>query len=972
MEYTTGRQYHGFKLQEAGYVDEIKSMLYLFTHVKTGTPLIAIKNDDTNKTFTVSYHTLPADSTGAAHIIEHSVLSGSKKYPVKDLFDELMKTGLVTFLNAMTSSDKTVYPFATRNEKEYFNLMDIYLDVTLNPLLEKNTFLQEGWHHELRKAEDELKYVGVVYNEMKGAYSDPLRLIYNSVYKALLPGTPYAVDSGGNPENIVELTYEEFRAFHERFYHPGNAVIGVYGDADLDAELARIDGNFLSKFEAGRQPAVLIPGDSIEGPVDERIGYAVNRHDTLEGKTYFALCTKLFPFAEYKKNLAFAIIGNILYYSDASPLKAAVLSAGLGKDLVGFFTDNMPCTSMFTVLIGADENDKEKFRTRYFDSLRQICDTGLDKDLVLAELNSVEFSEREKSLKSQRGLNYLQAATSASFNNLDPFEVLKFEELFRAIREEALEGRYFEDLIREYLIENQQYVFLTAFPDPGKSERIAAATRTKLETFRKSLTPDQVGRLVQTTGDLLKYQETPNPPEKLKLLPCLNLSDIPEKVDIRTAQVQKIRDIPCITTELFTNSITYLNIGLDVSALPTELLPWLKLFANLVTEIGTADRNYMTIAKELARYTGDFSADFANHMQLNNPLEFHPIQWFNVKVLRSYLPQALELVADIFKNVSFHDRQRIRQIVERNYTWTEQAIRKGGTGIPLSRVSSYLSENGKYQEAVNGITAFFKLRDLVQHYDEQEEQLLATLSLMKEILFNRDNLTLAITASEEDIKIIDKHLPRLIDSFGNNTREDVPRNFTGHPLNEAFIVPAEIVFAVQGGKLFETGLPYSGRLEVLKSILSHDYLHNAIRVKGGAYGTWIESNILTGNTFFISYRDPNVAETYNTFNKIPAAIAELSVSREVMEHWIIRTFGKFDPLLSPAMTGLRARNDLLSGVTPEYRLNLMREIKTTTVNDLKAMAPHFVQLMENPYRCVIGNKSKIEAAGQLFEKLVEV
>ncbi|NOZ08432.1 MAG: peptidase M16 [FCB group bacterium] len=971
MDYTIGQQYHGFMLQQAGYVDEIKSMLYLFTHAKTGTPLIAVKNDDSNKTFTVSFRTLPSDSTGAAHIIEHSVLSGSKKYPVKDLFDELLKMGLMTFLNAMTFSDRTVYPFATRNEKEYFNLMDIYLDVTLNPLLDKNTFLQEGWHYELKTPEDEVKFVGVVYNEMKGAYSDPLRLIYTSAYAALLPGTPFAVDSGGDPEKIVDLSYEDFRAFHERFYHPGNAVIGVYGNADLEDELKRIDEDFLSKFGSGK-PSILTPARRIDGPSDIRIGYAVNPRDTLEGKTYFALCTKLFPIAEYKKNLAFGIISNILYSSDASPLKAAVLSAGLGKDLTGFFIDNMPSTSMFAVLIGADETDKEKFRECYDEALREICEKGLDKDLVFAELNSVEFSEREKSLKSQRGLNYLQAATAAAFYDLDLFEVLKFDELFKSIRQEALEGRYFEDLIEEYLIGNQQSVFLTAFPDPQKNERLAAAARTRLESFRKSLSPEEVDRIVQTTRDLLKHQETSNPPEKLKLLPSLSISDIPEKVDIRAAQVHKLGEVPCITTEVFTNSITYLNIGLDVSALPTELLPWLKLFSNLVTEIGTADRNYMTIAKELARYTGDFSSDFANHIQLKNPLEFHPIQWFNVKILRSYLPQAMELIADIFKNVSFHDRQRIRQIVERNYTWTEQSIKKGGTGIPLSRVSSYLSENGKYQEAVNGITSFFKLRDLVMHYDEKEEQLLATLSLMKEILFNRDNLTFAVTAEADDIVTINTHLPMLTDSFANNSHEDAPRDFQAHPLNEAFIVPAEIVFAVQGGKLFETGLHYSGQLEVLKSIVINDYLHNTIRVKGGAYGTWIESNILTGNIFFISYMDPNVARTYEAFSGIPAAIEALSYGRDAMEQWIISTFGKFDPLLSPAMTGLRARNDLLSGVTPDYRLNLIREIKSTRLEDLKAMAPHFEQLMANPYRCIIGNRDKIEGARQLFEKLIEV
>jgi len=791
MKFKVGEQYHGFTLQQAGTVDEINSNVYIFTHDKVNTPLIAIKNEDTNKTFTTSFQTLPTNSRGAAHIIEHSVLSGSKKYPVKDLFDELMKRGLMTFINAMTSSDRTVYPFATRNEKEYFNLMDIYLDVTLNPLLDKNTFLQEGWHYELQGPKDELKFVGVVYNEMKGAYSDPFRLIYMAAYNALLPGSPFSVDSGGDPEKIIDLTYEDFKAFHKRFYHPGNAVIGVYGDAELLKELEHIDQNFLSKFDPAPPATEIINDEKLPGPLDVRINYAVNRNDSLEGKTFITVCTKLCPISDTKLTMAFAILSNILFESDASPLKEAILAAGLGKDLSGFFLDHMPYTSMFSILVGAEKDQTEIFHKCFNDALRSICDDGLNEDLILSELNAVEFSEREKSLKSQRGLNYLQAVTLARFYSIDPFEILKFDELFQSIRKAALEDHYFEHLIREYLLENPETVVVTATPDPNKNDQLAKITRDRLDSFRKNLTAAETDQLVNTTRELLKHQGTPNPPEKLKLLPGLSLSDINDKLNIPVGKVHKIEDIPCITTELFTNSITYLNIGLDVSALPTRLLPYLKLFANIVTEIGTSDRNYITIAKELAKYTGDFSTDFANHIQLSSPTNFHPILWFNVKILRIYIPQALDLISDIFQNVSFHDRQRIRQIVERNYTWTEQSIKKGSTGIPVSRVSSYLSDSGKYQEAVSGITSFFNLRELATNYEQNEEKLLSTFSLMKEILFNRDNLTISLTGAAEDLTAVNPRLPRLIDSFADAVQEDAPREFSKHPLNEAFIIPSE-------------------------------------------------------------------------------------------------------------------------------------------------------------------------------------
>ncbi|MEN8200919.1 MAG: insulinase family protein, partial [Thermodesulfobacteriota bacterium] len=569
MSHTAGTSYSEFTLQKHQYLDEIKADVYLFEHDILKCPLLAIKNDDSNKTFSVAFNTIPTDSTGVAHILEHSVLMGSKQYPVKDVFGEINKGGLMTFLNAMTGSDITYYPFATRNLKEYFNIMGVYMDVVLNPLLARSTFEQEGWRYHQEGEDAPLQYQGVVYNEMKGAFSDPIRLIFHHIYGGLMPGSTYAHESGGDPQNIPDLSYEEFCGFHKSHYHPSNATFFLYGDADLDEELRYLQNNFLSRFPEMGERKEITPGQEVKEPTFIEDSYSVDSSETAE-KTFLAVASKVSTVLNREENAAFQIIANILYNSDASPLKKAIISGGLCKDFGGFYLASSSFeTMMVTYLVGSDPEKRDDFLTLYRKTLSQLATDGLGRELILSELNKYEFDVREASCKAQRGLDLVGKALPAFKYGTDPYDSLQIEELLASIRHKALEENSFEALIKKYLLDNSATVVVTLKPDPEKQAEETARQAARLQEFAKTL--DHTGRekLIGRTMELMADQQRPNSVETLSLLPRLTLDDLEEKVDFHRVHVSEVEGCELLINELATDHISYIDIGFDVSCLPS-------------------------------------------------------------------------------------------------------------------------------------------------------------------------------------------------------------------------------------------------------------------------------------------------------------------------------------------------------------------------------------------------------------------
>ena len=974
-DFHCGSTYHGFVLARKEFISEIDSMVYLFEHAILGTPALAIKNSDANKTFCIAFQTVPEDSTGVAHILEHSVLMGSRKYPVRDVFGEINKGGLMTFLNAMTGSDTTMYPFATRNMTEYFNIMDVYCDVTLNPLLERSTFEQEGWHYHLEAVDQPLQYQGVVYNEMKGAFSDPFRHLFHHTITALMPGSTYAHESGGDPAVIPQLSYEQFVDFHRSHYHPANSTLFFYGDADLDDELAYVQDNFLCQYTGPGYKAAIREGEVIQGPVFVREHYGVQPGSETEGKSFLAVGSLTGTVLERKRNIALQVIANILYNSDASPLKNAIIQAGLCRDFGGFFvTSSSFKTFMLTYLIGCDEDGRDRFLEVYNHCLADMATNGLDHALVLSELNKYEFSVREELNKAQRGLALIGKALPALKYGADPFAALQIDQLFAEIRQEALEGNYFEGIIRESLLDLDNSAVVSLVPDPELMEKTIRAEQAALAAYAKEVGPEGLGRIVEHTRELLRLQTMANDEQTLALLPSLSLDDLDPCPDFVEAASETVADRPLIRCELETNGISYVDIGFDCTGLRTDMLLYLDLFGTITTEIGTEDIDYRDFATRVNICTGSFSHSFASYTRQGDSTAVMPILWFEIKALSHYLDDALALVRDVLANVSFHDRARIREIVQREFAWAEHSIQSEGYGLASTRVFSHLSLAGKYNEQVTGATAYQALKNLVTDYENLEDKFLDILSELKKTLLVKSRFVAAVTSRKDDLDRCKVQIGDLLaDRPGQPVAAGSPSPaFPDYPGRQAFCTSAEVLFNVQGCRLFPDSEAYNGSFEVLKTWLSRDYLWNTVRQLGGAYGCFVQFNQRTGNLAMVSYRDPQIEKTFAAYDNAWKEVENIDLPAPALRQVIIGTYGSFVPHQGPATRGAAARNEYLLGITPAFKRKRLEEIIGTRVVDLQSFAPFLKTLAEEKYIATIGNGVRIHAHSEFYDDIIDL
>ena len=970
MEFKENQPYSNFTLEQKKYCADIKSEISIFRHNTLKNHLIAIKNNDNNKCFCIGFRTPPSDSTGVPHILEHSALSGSKKYPIKDVFSELVKGSLTTFLNAMTYSDKTIYPFSTRNEKEYFNLMDVYLDLTLNPILDEDTFLQEGWHYHLTAKDEALKYNGIVLNEMKGAYSDPIRKMWEKISYYLLPESTYSYSSGGYPENIVDLTYEQFVNYHKQFYHPGNSVIVVYGNADLENELKYIDEKYLSRFSYNKTSAVIDHGKKI---------HALKRVE----ETYPAVGTDSGVYLGYgvftgevdnvEKNIAFEILTNILFNSEASPLKTALLKAKVGTEIGCMYNDTLD-SFLFMYALGSSADKQEKFLKVFHKVLADIVKNGIDQELLLSELNSYEFNKREENASAKRGMEYTIEALSSYFYNLDIHTTLDSNLLMEKIRNKALNERYFESLVEKYLLDNPRSVLYLMTPDEKKAENDAKKESEHLQKYKNSLSDDQIQQLVKKTNELVKKQAEPNSEDNLKLLPKLGIDDIKpdvEKLSLTETVVGQTK-IPLWISENPTQGISYIYFGFHTEKITQEYLPYLNLFTQVFTEIGTSKRNYIQLAKDIAIYTGGFGSDFDNYSNKENPGKYNPVVWFQVKTFNRYLGETFDIIDDVFNNTIFDNPERLGEIIERTFSSVQYNLSSEGYHIAQLRLSSYFSEKGRYNELVQGYTAYDCLKKTKTLARKDIKKIVNILTEIKKQLIQQENALIHFTGEPAVSQQIREYVQKIMEKLPNEKLPAAKISLPVFTKNQAFSTPADVVFAGISGNILEAGLPYSGKLEVLKKFLDRDYLYNKIRVQGGAYGNFSRLNRFTGEFSIISYRDPNVRKTYETYKSIPDALRNLKISQYALDQIKISAYSGFDPLLSASHKGSRARNDRLRNITTEDIQKIISEILDTTVEDIVKMADKMDVWLENSAVSIIGNDAKIRSDKDLFSEIITI
>ena len=968
-----GKTYHNFLLERSEFKQEINSELMSFVHTGTGTKLTAVKNDDDNKTFCISFKTIPEDSTGVAHILEHSVLSGSEKYPVKDVFAELMKGGLSTFMNAFTSTDATYYPFSTRNEKEYFNFMGVYLDTTLRPLLKKHTFMQEGWHYELSGKDEPLEYQGIVYNEMKGAMSNPLRQMSVYISETLLPGSTYSFNSGGDPDEITDLTYEKFLNFHRKYYHPTNAHIYLYGNSDINKELEFIDKNYLSGYERSEPDIIIKSGGAIEPMKEKEYYYSLNPSEPAERKTYIAVSTIIGRPEDVELNLAMHLISNIIFNSDASPLKQAVMKSGMAGDFSGYFDDSQLETYVTSYISGSEPENKNRFIDMYFGILNKMVSEGIDKELILSEINHLEFKQKEKEISSMRGLIYLNRILHLIQYDIDIFDNININHVISSIRKKATESNYLEDIIEKYLMKKEATAVVIMKPDAGLSEKKSAKENARLQDHKNTLSEGQTEELIGETARFKAEQEAENKEEDLAKVPKLRVTDIDRKIILPVPDLISLDGSDLYSNEYFTNDIVYLSIGFDLSNVPVELLPYLTLFTDLFREAGTKKRPYDVLYKEISAYFGGF--DFALTMldNVKDPMIFKPILYFEVKTLKKYLFKAGEILKDLIASIDYSDTERVKEVIISRHQQREVGLKSEGYDYSVTRLKACVSERGKFLEMVKGLTSYFATKKVYDNIDSELEGAIGKLKQLSTHIFNSKNIHFGVVSDADGIKAA-KELCLEVKALMSDSPvpELTMKKYPDFTFNEAFLTSSEVAFVSMGGNYPVSGDEYNGSFEVVKNYLSSDYLFESIRLKGGAYGAWMYFNQFSGFLSMTSYRDPNVAKTVEVYKKIPEHLSKFRMSEDSFTSIKIGAYAAFDPLLSPYARGKKSREDLMTGIDQDYMENIVCGILNTKQKDVVSSAEYFREFLKNSTISAIGNAEKIRKDREIFLKLTDI
>ncbi len=964
---------HGFRLIEQTHIDEINAEIHIFEHEKSGARLLHLENDDDNKLFSITFKTPPKDDTGLPHIMEHSVLCGSRKYPVKDPFVELNKGSLQTFVNAFTFADKTMYPCASRNEKDFHNLMSVYLDAALFPNIYQTpeTLMQEGWHYELDDKDGEITYKGVVYNEMKGVFSSPDQTAWRKMGGLMFPDSPYGCQSGGDPDAIPQLTQEQFLAFHKKYYHPSNSQIFLYGDGNLDKQLQLINDDYLQHFDRITVEASIPmqkPFDTERELVDT---YPISPEDDDIAKTYFNFGVITGTAVDPEHSMAMEILEHILLGTQASPLKQALLKAGIGKDVMGHFNNTILQTVFSVYVKNSDPDRKEEFKKIVFDTLRDLVANGINKKLIEASITIAEFLMREADTKHMpKGLFYNRLVLDSWLHGGDPTMHLRYEPLLAKIKS-ALTTDYFEQLIDKHLINGNHWNLLVLKPEKGSADVKLEKIKTELAEYKSSLSDKELDQLVEQTKLLKKLQQTPNSAENLNKLPLLSLDEINPKAEELPLVEREIDSVKVLSHPMFTNGIGYLNFYFDASTVSQDQIPYLSLFSDVLGKVGTDNYSYGELSNEINIHTGGIGFSLSAPAEKNNDELIYPKLNISSKVMMHKLPQLMELLAEIANNTKFNDSERILEIIREIKSSLESGINFNGTSYAIWRALSYTSPAMKYSDLIGGIGYYKFIADLEKNFAEKSDEIIGNLVKISKMIFNRNELLVSFTSNEEDYSQLEEHLGSFLSVLGVEQHAKFKYEFELSDENEAFLTPGQVQYVAKAFNFHRVGHVYSGKLMVLSKILSLDYLWNRIRVQGGAYGAGISFN-MNGNVFMGSYRDPNLSESLQVYDEAEDYVRQFKASDRDISKYIIGTIGDLDHPMTPSMKGGAATTDYLTHLTQDEKQQKRDDVLSITVEDIRQFADLVHDSMNANRYCVIGSAAKINENKDLFGKLVNL
>lgn len=968
-----------YQLEYDEVLTDSNSIGLVFRHKKSKARICVVSNEDDNKVFLVGFRTPPKDSTGVAHIIEHTVLCGSKNFPAKDPFIELAKGSLNTFLNAMTYSDKTVYPVASCNDKDFQNLMHVYLDAVFYPNIyrRREIFEQEGWHYELEDKDAELKYNGIVYSEMKGAFSSPESQLSREVQASLFPDTAYGVESGGDPDYIPDLTYDDYLDFHRRYYAPANSYIYLYGNMDIEEKLTWIDEQYLKDFDEVQVDSVIEKQKAFDGPKNLTSYYSLSDSETEEENTYLTFNAVIGDSSNVEECIAMQVLEAALLSSPGAPLKQALIEAGIGKDILSSY-DNEVLQPTFNITAkNANESDQDHFISLIEDTLTKLSKEGLNEKSLLAAINVLEFRYREADFgQFPKGLLYgLSMLGSWLYDDKKAFDYMHGNKIFKKLRENISTG-YYETLIDKYLLNNHHVTYLMLKPKKGLTTKKEEELRAKLSAYKDQLTEEEKEALVASTNNLLEFQETPSTQEELEKIPLLTREDIATEAPNLYNELKYVDKIPVIHHEVFTNEIAYIKCMFDLSVVPTELVAYVSLFSTVLGYIDTEHYTFSELANEMNIHTGGMSTDITVFNKRLDPDTYQTVFFLGTKVLYDKIPKALDLMREVITSSKLDDTKRIYEIIRETKSRLQMKLNSSGHNVTVERAFSYISQSGYFSDLTKGIRFYRFLEDLEKNYETRKDYLVEKFKKLRDLIFTSKGCVISITADEkgyaslsDSIEVLKAALPLEIVNEHRDVSEVILSanyNFPVVKLNEGFTYSGQVQYVARCGNFVREGFTTNGTLKVLKTIMGYDYLWNNVRVKGGAYGCMCQFGGLDGSAYLVSYRDPNLAETDQIYQKAYEYVEKFDTSERDMTKYIIGTMSTVDTPLTPMMKGSRSLGAFMSGVTMEDIKRDRAQILRATKEDIRKLAPLVKAIVEENNLCVIGNEEKVKKCSDMF------
>ena len=959
-----------YEVKHQKVLKEMNSTGTVLEHKKTGARVFLIENDDDNKVFTIGFRTPPADDTGLPHILEHSVLCGSEKFPLKDPFVELVKGSLNTFLNAMTYPDKTVYPVASCNEKDFQNLMDVYMDAVLHPNIyhEEKIFLQEGWHYELEDAGSPLIYNGVVYNEMKGAYSSAESLLERSIQKTLFPGNCYGKDSGGDPAAIPGLTYEQFLAFHRSYYHPSNSFIYLYGDMDMGEKLDWLDKEYLGRYEHRAVDSHIAMHPAFTEPKEEEIFYSITEDEPEEDATYLSVNTVIESELDAKLYMAFQILEYTLLDAPGAPLKQELLDAGIGQDIMGGYESGILQPYFSVVAKGTNRDRKGEFLAVVKGTLRRLADQGINQKSLLAGINFFEFKYREADFGSApKGLMYgLQCFDSWLYDG-DPMMHLEYEETFAFLKEAVAKG-YFEQLIRDYLLDNPYEAVIIVSPKKNLTAQEDEALSQQLAAKKAALPEAELSHIIYETKALKEYQDTPSTPEEMAMIPLLGREDIRKEAERFYWTEKEIGGIKVLHHNLFTSGIGYLKLLFDTSAVPQEDLYYVGLLKSVLGSVDTEHYSYSDLTSEIHMNSGGVDFSVTSYMNLADKEQFTGAFVASVRVIYDRLDFGFSILSEILAGSKLDDEKRLGEVINETRSRAKMRMESSGHSAAVSRGTSYFSSTSWYNEITSGTAYYHFLENLAKNYDQEKKSVIAKLKEVCERLFTTSNLLVNYTADDKGFAYLPEAMGQLTGKLPKGSGLRYPFAYSPENKNEGFKTASQVNYVARCGDFKAAGHRYTGALKILQVIMSYDYLWLNVRVKGGAYGC-MSGFGRSGEGYFVSYRDPNLKETNAIYEGIISYLENFNVDERDMTKYVIGSISNLDTPLTPSVKGARGLSAYLSGITEEMMQAERDQVLNATVDDIRALAPIVRAILDTGSFCVVGNAEKIEANREMFGRI---